>query len=104
MRGAMQLPLSNPEGLAADPELAALEITLCSAEIARHALFAAYPELVSCGDFFIEEPNVAPRQCLAVAVVSALDTLVQAVEHYRAHLDNCTSQRGLNTKQDDIPF
>jgi hypothetical protein len=104
MRGAMQLPLSNPQGLASDPELAALEIALCSAEIARRALFAAYPELVSSGDFFIEEPNVAPRQCLAVAVVSALDTLIDAVEHYRAHLENCTSQRGLITKGEDIPF
>jgi hypothetical protein len=99
----MNLPLSDPDGLAADPELAALEILGSAAEIARKALFASYPELVSCGDFFIEQADVAPRQCLAVAIVTSIDTLIDVIEHYRGHLDNLASRRGVTTTDDD-PF
>jgi hypothetical protein len=101
----MNLPLSTPDELASDPELAALEILGSTAGIARTALFAAYPELISCGDFFIEETDVAPRQCLAVAVVTALDSLIDSIEHYRGHLDNLASHRGVSQADaDDIPF
>jgi hypothetical protein len=101
----MNLPLSNPDQLAADPELAALEMLGSSAAIARTALFGACPELISCGDFLLEEPDATPRQCLAVAVVAALDSLIEAIEHYRAHLDNLASRRGISKRDpDDVPF
>ena len=99
----MTLPLSTPDELAADPELAALEILGSAAAIARKALFASYPELVSCGDFFIEQADVAPRQCLAVAIVTSIDTLVDVIEHYRSHLDNLAACRGVKSTNDD-PF
>ena len=98
----MPLPLSTPEALADDPELAALEILGSAAEISTRALFAAHPELTAGGDFFLEEPSVTPRQCLAVALLSALETLTTAVEHYRAHLDNLASSR--NGRSDDQSF
>jgi hypothetical protein len=101
----MNLPLSTPDELTVDPELAALEMVGSAAAIARTALFAAYPELIAGGDFFIEEPGVSPRQCLAVAVVTSLDSLIDSIEHYRAHLDNLASRPGSSTSNaDDIPF
>jgi hypothetical protein len=101
----MSLPLSTPDQLAADPELAALEMLGSSAAIARTALFASYPELINCGDFFIEEPDATSRQCLAVAVVTALDLLIDSIDHYRAHLDNLASRRGISkADHNDIPF
>lgn len=90
----MSLRLSTPDELAADPELAALEMLGSSAAIARTALFAEYPELVSCGDFFIEKPEATAQQCLAFAVVAALDSLIDAIDHYRALIDNLASRRG----------
>jgi hypothetical protein len=99
----MRLPDSTPAELAEDPELAALELLGHGADVARRALIASYPELAPAGDFFVEEARVSARQCLAVALFSALDTLTDAIDHYRAHVDNCASRRG-PISDDDIPF
>lgn len=46
-----------------------------------------------------------PRQCLAVAVVAALDSLIDAIEHCCAHLDNLASRRGISKRDpNDVPF
>jgi hypothetical protein len=101
----MSISLSTHDELAANPELAALEMLGSTAAIARTALFATYPELISCGDFFVEETDVTPRQCLVVAVVTALDTLIDSIEHYRGHLDNLASRRAVSKAgADDTPF
>jgi hypothetical protein len=83
-------PTSSPEALSRDPELAALEILAAATDIARRALFATYPEIVG-GDFFVEQPDVTARQCLTVGLLTSIDVLADAIEHYRAHLDNLAS-------------
>lgn len=98
----MNTPPSTPETLARDPELAALEILDAAADIARRALFAAYPEIVG-GDFFVEQPNVTARQCLTVGLLTSIDVLAEAIEHYRAHLDNLASA-SLARSSDDTDF
>jgi hypothetical protein len=95
------LPLSTPDELAEEPELAPLEILASVAEIARRALLAAHPEL-TCRDFIDEEPEVSARQCIAAAILSTLEVLGESVEHYRAHLDNLASRP--RHHDDDSPF
>lgn len=87
----MTTPLVTEDQLAAAPELAVLAVVGHAAAVARHALFAAHPELLS-GDFLVEEPDVTPLQCLAVALLTALDTLLDAGDHYRRHLDNLAAR------------
>lgn len=97
----MTLPSSSPDALARDPELAALEILDCAADTARRVLFAEYPEL-ACGDVFVEQPGVTARQCLAVALLTAIEALGDSVGHYRALLDNLAHRRA--HRQDNDSF
>lgn len=92
---------SSPDALARDPELASLEILAATADTARRALFAEYPEL-ACGDAFAEQADVTARQCLAVALLTHLDLLADSIALYRAHLDNLESDSPRRTR--DIDF
>jgi hypothetical protein len=102
---SMRLPLSTPDELAEEPELAPLEILGSAAEIARRALLAAHPEL-TCRDFIGEDPDVTPRQCIAAGILATLEVLIESVEHYRAHLDNVAARGPLKRRRDDddLPF
>lgn len=101
----MTTPLVTEDQLASAPELAVLAVVGHAAAVARHALFAAHPELLS-GDFLVEEPDVTPLQCLAVALLTSLDTLVAAADHYRRHLDNLAARAstGASQRDDDPAF
>ena len=55
----MRLPLSTPEEIADEPELAPLEILSSAVEVSRRALLAAHPEL-KCRVFVGEEPEISP--------------------------------------------
>ena len=102
----MATPLVTEDQLAAAPELAVLAVVGHAAAVARHALFAAHPDLLS-GDFLVEEPDVTPLQCLAVALLTALDTLLDAGDHYRRHLDNlaaCAAPDAATDPDDDPSF
>lgn len=94
----MTLPLSTPDELADEPELAPLLILLAAAEITRRALLAAHPELLDPG-FLADEPEVSPRQCLAASLLVSLETATTAGENYRAHLDHLAA-RTRPTKMD----
>ena len=100
----MTTPLVTEDQLAAAPELAVLDVVGHAAAVARHALFAAHPQLLS-GDFLVEEPEATPLQCLAVALLTSLDTLLDAVDHYRRHLDNLAARAstGAATGRNDDP-
>ena len=97
----MTLPLSTPEELAEEPELAPLGVLQSSAEVSRRALLAAHPELTRRA-FVGEEPEISARQCMAAGLLATLEVLLESVEHYRAHLDNLACR----TRQpdDDSPF
>lgn len=100
----MTLPLSIPEELAEQPELAPLEILQSAAEVSRRALLAAHPEL-DCRDFVGEEPEISARQCMAAGLLATLEILGKAIENYRAHLDHLASRpRARKRYGDDIPF
>lgn len=100
----MSFPLSTPDELADEPERAPLEILLAAAEISRRALFAAHPELLDRG-YLNDEPEISARQCIAAAVLSALETLSESAEHYRAHLDNLAARsRPTRRDNDDTNF
>ena len=97
-------PLSTPDELADEPELAPLEILSGVAEISRRALLAAHPELTSL-DFIGEDPDVTARQCIAAAILGTLDSLSASVKHYRAHLDSLASRCPASRRaDDDVPF
>jgi hypothetical protein len=101
---SMHFPLSTPDELAEEPELAPPEILGSVAEIARRALLAALPEL-TCRDFIDQDPEVTARQCIAAAILATLEVLTESVEHYRAHLDNIAARRPLKRHHDDdFPF
>ena len=95
--------LVTEDQLAAAPELAVLDVVGHAAAVARHALFAAHPELLS-GDLLVEEPDVTPLQCLAVALLTSLDALLDAADHYRRHLDNLAARAApAAVRRDDDP-
>ncbi len=100
----MTLPLSTPEELAHEPELAPLEVLQSAAEVSRRALLAAHPEL-DCRAFVGEEPEISPRQCLAAGLLATLEVIIESVENYRAHLDHLACRR-LSTRDGgrDMPF
>jgi len=83
-------PRATPEQMAEAPELAALEILDCAADVASRALLAASPELLE-HDFLLEHAAVTPQLCLGAAVLSAIVTLTVAVERYRVHLEQLAS-------------
>jgi len=96
----MTLPLSTPYELADEPELAPLEILLAAAEVSRRALLAAHPELIDRG-YLDAEPEISPRQCIAAAVLCAIETVSEVAEHYRAHLDNLAARTRPKRNDDD---
>ena len=65
------------------------------------ALFAGYPEL-AYGDVFVEELEVTTRQCLAVALLTDLETLADSIAHYRAHLINLENASTARTNDNDF--
>ena len=87
----MHLPLSTPDELAEEPELAPLLILLPAAEVTRRALLAAHPELIDRG-YLADEPEISPRQCLAAGLLVALEAISEAAEIYRAHLDHLAAR------------
>ena len=95
----------TPDELDAAPELGPLAIAAAAAEISRSALLSAHPEL-ACGDYLVEYPIVTPRECLAAAAIAALDALIDAVEHYAAHVDALASQLHTSPRgeSDDTSF
>lgn len=100
----MNYPLSTPDELADEPERAPLEILLAAAEITRRSLLAAHPELLDRG-YLNDEPEISPRQCIAAAVLSALELVSATAEQYCAHLDNLAARpRPKRTGNDDINF
>ncbi len=92
---------ATPEQFAEAPELAALEILDCAADVASRALLAAAPELLD-HDFLLEHASITPRLCLGAAVLSALSTLTLAVERYRVHLEQLASLRLRKTEDNDF--
>ena len=88
-----KLPLSTPDELADEPELAPLHILASATDITRRALLAAHPELIDRGDFLIDEPDLSARQYLAGALLGAIDNLSELVETYCAHLDHLAARR-----------
>jgi len=100
----MTLPLSTPEEIAEEPELAPLEVLQSAAEVSRRALLAAHPEL-ECRSFVGEESEISARQCMAAGLLATLEIIIESVENYRAHLDHLACRRLSNRDQgDDIPF
>lgn len=101
----MRYPLSTPDELADEPELAPLVILGSAAEVSRRALLAAHPELLDRG-FLDEEPEVTARQCIAASILASLNMLTEAIRHYQAHLDNLAARRPSKPAddEDDIPF
>lgn len=99
------MKLLTPDELDAAPELGPLAITATAAQISRSALLSAHPEL-ACGDMLVEQPSVTPLECLAAAAITALDALIDAVEHYAAHVDALASQpqTTLRSEHDDHSF
>ena len=87
----MSLPLSTPDEIADEPELAPLLILLTAAEVTRRALLAAQPELLD-SSFLADEPGISPRQCLAASLIVALETATTLGENYRAHLDRLAAR------------
>ena len=96
----MSFPLSTPDELAEEPELAPLEILRSAAEVSRRAILAAHPEL-DCRNFIDEEPEITPRQCIAASILSMLEVLTESVKHYQAHLDNLAARRRPVKRPDD---
>jgi hypothetical protein len=92
---------ATPEQMAEAPELAALEILDCAADVASRALLAASPELLE-RDFLLEHAAVTPQLCLGAAVLSAIVTLTVAVERYRVHLEQLASLRLRETENHDF--
>ena len=100
----MRFPLSTPEELSSEPELAPLVILGATAEVSRRALLAAHPELAE-GDIIAEDPEVTARQCLAAAILTALQGLDEALARYGAHLDSLAARRPIQpVDKDDFPF
>jgi hypothetical protein len=99
----MRFPLLTPDELADVPELAPLVILRSAAEVSRRALLAAHPELTS-RDFLDEDPDVTARQCIAASILSTLEILTEALEHYGAHLDNLAARPPAKRSDDEIPF
>jgi 2-oxo-4-hydroxy-4-carboxy--5-ureidoimidazoline (OHCU) decarboxylase len=100
----MTLPLSTPEELADEPELAPLEVLQSAAEVSRRAILAAHPEL-GCRAFVGEEPEISSRQCMAAGLLATLEVIIESVENYRAHLDHLAFRRlSKRDRADDIPF
>jgi hypothetical protein len=100
----MTIPLVTPEEIAAAPELAVLAILAHAADVARCALFASYPELLS-GDSLVEAADVTPQQCLAVALITSLDALLDSLGHYRGHLQSLAPRsRSPDPEGDDRSF
>ena len=98
-RATMKLPLSTPDELADEPELAPLHILASAAEVTRRALLAAHPELIDRA-FLAEEPDISARQCLAAALLVALEGVAEMAEYYCAHLDNLAARRPCRGSED----
>jgi hypothetical protein len=98
----MRFPLSTPDELAEEPELAPLEILRSAAEVSRRALLAAHPELTE-RQFLDEDPEVTARQYIAAGILSTLESLSESIQHYTVHLDNLAARRPPKPT-DDIPF
>ena len=91
---------STPDELADAPELASLEGVTAAAAICRRSLLAVHPEL-TCGDFLVQHPEVTPRECLAAAVIAALDALADTVENYSAHVEVLATLRTCTSSESD---
>lgn len=95
------VPRASPERLSEAPELAALEILDCVADVASRALLAASPELLE-HDFLLEHAGVTPQLCLGAGLLSAIEALTVAVERYRVHHQQLASLRQRKTENHDF--
>src|SRR5262245_34719986 len=96
--------LSSIDQIAGASELAAVEILACTADTTRRALFATHPNIECAGPYFAETCEATVRECLATAIVTAIDLLVDAIEHYRAHVDNLAHLRSDSNDAEQDPF